>query len=294
MKFEYLRPNSIHEVLALLAEHNGETKIIAGGTDLIIKMRKQQLSPRYVINLGHVPGLDDVSYDVAGSLTIGAMTTIRTLEKSTEIARRHPIIAQAAGQLASMAIRNVATVGGNLCNASPSADMVPALICLSATAAISGPDGERTVRVEDFITGPGATVLRRGELLTGINVPAVPSNTGAVYLKHSIRGTTDLAVIGVGAVIRLEPQSAVCQDAAVVLGAVAPTPLRASKAAGVIKGTVITTAGIKKAGKAASAECQPISDVRASVSYRREMVKVFTRQAIREAAALAGNPVEAA
>ena len=291
MKFEYLEPATIEEAISLLIKYNGRAKVIAGGTDLVPKMRKGQIRPQYVINMGFIPGLDYINYDEKQGLRIGALTTIRALEKSTELRQRYPVIPQAAGQLASTAIRNIATIGGNLCNAAPSSDMAPALIGLSATARIAGPDGDRTVRLEDFFTRPGATVLKAGELLTEIQVPVLPPRTGATYIKHGIRGSTDLAIVGVAAVITLELQGEVCQDARVVLGAVAPTPIRAPKAEELLRGKVITRAEIEEAGQVASVECQPISDVRASAEYRCEMVKVFIRRAITEAVAAAGDPV---
>jgi len=289
MKFEYLEPSTIEEAISLLAKYNGKAKVIAGGTDLMVQMRKQQRRPQYVINIGFIPGLDYINYVENEELRIGSLTTIRALEKSTELKQRYPVIPQAAGQLASMAIRNIATLGGNLCNATPSADMAPALIGLSAAVKIVGPAGERMVLLEDFFTGPGNTILKTGELLMEIKVPLLPPRTGAIYLKHAIRGSTDLAIVGVAAVITLEPQSEACRDVKVVLGAVAPTPMRARNAEEILKNKVITQSDIEEAGRVASAECQPISDVRSSAEYRREMVQVFTKRAIKEAVEAAKN-----
>jgi len=287
MRFEYLEPTTMEEAVSLLTKYDGKAKVIAGGTDLIVQMRKRQIRPQYMINLGFITDLDYINYSEKEGLKIGALTTIRALEKSTELKQQYPVISQAAGQLASVAIRNVATVGGNLCNAAPSADMAPALIGLSATVEIVGPAGERVVLLEDFFTGPGNTVLKTGELLKEIQVPVLSPRTGATYLKHGIRGSIDLAIVGVAAVIRLEPRGEACQDIKVVLGAVAPTPMRARNAEEFLKGKVITQAEIDGAGRLASEECRPIPDVRASAEYRRQMVNVFTKRAISEAVAAA-------
>lgn len=281
MRFEYFEPRTVEEAISLLVKYEGKTKVIAGGTDLIVHMRRKQIRPEYVINLGFIPDLDYITFSEKGMLRIGALTTIRSLEKSLELRQRCPLISEAAGQLASIGIRSLATVGGNLCNAAPSADMAPGLIALSTMAKIVGPARERKVLLEDFFTGPGTTVLKTGELLKEIQVPLTLA--GGVYLKHGIRGSVDLAIVGVAAVVRLETRSEACKDIKLVLGAVAPTPMRVRKAEKVLKGKVITQTYIDEAARLASEECQPISDVRATAEYRREMVKVFAGHAIEKA-----------
>lgn len=287
MRFEYLEPASVEEAISLLMEYEGKAKVIVGGTDLMVQMRRRMVRPQYIIDIGFIPGLDYISHDGNGWQRIGALTTIRALEKSPEINRSHPVISRAASQLASVAIRNVATLGGNLCNAAPSADMAPALIGLSATAKLMGPTGERIVLLEDFFTGPGSTVLGRGELLTEIQVPLSPPDTGGAYLKHGIRESIDLAIVGVAAVITLEPANGVCQEVKIVLGAVAPTPMRARKAEEVLRNKVIDEQLINKCAETAAGEARPISDVRASQEYRKEMLRVFTRHAVTEALGIA-------
>lgn len=282
MDFEYLEPKSIEEAVSLLVKYRYKAKVLAGGTDLIVQMRKRVVKPQYVVNIGFISGLDSISYDDENSLHIGALATIRAIADSVEIEKNHLIIAQAASQLASVAIRNVATVGGNLCNASPSADMVPALVSLSATAKIVGPDGERTVLLEEFFTGLGSTKLENGELLTEVQVPLSPPHTGGVYIKHAIRKSIDLTIVGVAAVITLA-EAEICRNAKIVLGAVAPTAIRARQAEEVIKNKDINEKLVQECAEIAAGEIQPISDVRASAEYRKEMVKVFTRQAVKEA-----------
>jgi CO/xanthine dehydrogenase FAD-binding subunit len=290
MRFEYLEPTSIQEATSLLAKFDGKAKVIAGGTDLVVQMKRKLIRPQYIVNLAFIPGLEYINYDPKDGLKIGAMTTISALEKSSISQPGYSVISQAASKLGSMAIRNVATLGGNLCNAAPSAEMAPALIGLSAKAKIFGPKGERVVLLEDFFTGPGTTVLKTGELLTEIQVPVPSTHTEAVYLRHEIRGALDLAIVSVAAVIRLQPGDAVCQEAKVVLGAVAPTPLRAHRAEETIKGKTINEEFIEKVAQVAADEARPISDVRASADYRREMVKVYTKEVIRKVLDLAKSP----
>ena len=287
MRFEYLEPANIPEAIALLERYDGKAKIIAGGTDLLVQMRRRTIKPEYVINIGNIQGLDYIRYDENEELKIGALTTIRTLERSAEVQQRYPVIPQAASRMASVGVRNLATLGGNLCNAAPSADTAPALIALSARAKIVGPKGERVVLLEDFFTGPGSTILGKGEILTEIQVPVLQPRTGTTYLKHDIRGTLDLAIVGVAAAITLEPRRELCQEAKVVLGAVAPTPMRVRQAEEILKGKEIDDTLIEKSAQVASDESQPITDVRAPADYRSEMVKVFTRRAIKEALRLA-------
>lgn len=283
MKFEYIETTSVDEAVSLLGRYEGKAKLMAGGTDLIVQMRKRAIKPEYIIYIGKIKGLDYISYEDKKGLRLGALTTIRALEKSDEVHMRYAMISQVASQMASVGVRNIGTLGGNLCNASPSADMAPGLIGLSALAKIVGPGGNRQILLEKFFTGPGTTVLDKGELLVELEVPLISSRTGATYLKHGMRGNIDLAMVGVAAVITLEEDMDTVREARIVLGAVAPTPVRARQAEAVLKGKKITEEDIEEAGHMASKEARPITDVRAIAEYRREMVHVFTKHAIREA-----------
>lgn len=286
MGFHYIPPKSIKETLSMLSRYYGKTKVIAGGTDLLIQIKNKVTNPEYVVDITGIPELESVSYDENEGLRIGTLTTIRTLETSTEIHQRYPVISQAASQLGSVAIRNVATVGGNLCNASPSAEMAQALLALSARAKITGPSGERVVPLEDFFTGVGTTVLKPEELLVEIQVPPPLANTRARYHKHSTRGSIDLAIVNVAVVVTLEPGGKVCKDIRIALGAVAPTPMRARKAEEAMKGEQINEALINRTAQLASDEARPRpGSIRGSVEYKKEMVKVFTRRLIKEAMA---------
>ena len=281
--FEYFEPQTTAEAVSLLCKYGDRAKVLAGGTDLICICWEQRLEPEYVINIGYIPDLDYIRVDDKKGLVIGAATSIRTIEKSQLLRPKYAAIGEAAGQLAMIAIRNVATIGGNLCNAAPSADMSPPLLAMSATIKLVSGNGERVVPLEDFFTGPGATVMKTGELLVEIQVPAPPANSSGTYLKLGARGEggDSLAVVGVAVVITLGSANGNCEDTKIVLGAVAPTPIRARKAEEILRGKKLSQELIDKAAQAASDESSPITDVRGSAEYRREMLKVITGHAIK-------------
>lgn len=283
MRFEYLEPESIEETLTMLGKYKGKAKIIAGGTDLMVQMRYMQIRPEYVIDITRIPGMDYITFDNRQGLRLGALTTIRALETSLEIQDQYPIIAQAASQLGSVAIRNIATLGGNLCNALPSAETSQVLVALSARVRILGPSGERTLPLEDFFVGVGQTILQPDELLLEILVSRSAPYTSGVYIKHSPRGPIDLAIVNIAVLSTMDPAKDVCTDARIVLGAVAPTPLKAVKAENVLKGQKIDEALIDLAAQVASDEARPRKgSIRGSFEYKKEMVRVLTARAIRK------------
>ena len=281
MRFEYLVPETIEEAVSMLNKYGSKTRVIAGGTDLVSKLRSKAIVLDYVIDISSIPGLDYIRYDNRLGLSIGALTPIRTLETSSELQQKYPVISYAASQLGSVAIRNIGTVGGNLCNAVPSAEMAPPLIALSARAMIVGPDGERTVPLEDFFTGVCTTVLKPEEIMVEIQLPLSSPDTKAAYVKHAIRGTIDLAIVNIA--VALASEDAVCKDIKLVLGAVSPTPMRALKAEAVIKDNKLEESTIRETARTAAEESKPITDQRSSAEYRKEMVKVFTARLIRKA-----------
>lgn len=287
MRFEYLEPESIEETLTMLSRYYKKSKIIAGGTDLMLQIRNKAIKPEYVVDITRIPGLDYIAFDDQQGLRLGALTTIRALETSVELQRKVPIISQAASQLGSVAIRNVATVGGNLCNALPSAEISQALVALSAQVRIIGPGGERTVPLEGFFTGVGRSVLQPDELLLEIFVPPLDPHTSGIYIKHSPRGPIDLAIVNITVLITMEPDQKICRDAKIVLGAVSSTPLRARKAENVLKGNRVNGALIDRAAQVASDEAHPrLGSIRGSFEYKKEMVRVLTGRAIREVTVL--------
>ena len=283
MRFEYLEPEIIEEALTLLSQHQGKSKIIAGGTDLMLQMRNKAIRPGYVVDITRIPGLEYIAFDGQQGLRLGALTTIRALETSPELQRKYPIISQAASQLGSVAIRNVATVGGNLCNALPSAETSQAFVALSANVRVVNPSGERTVALEDFFTGVGKTVLKADEVLVEILVPEPAPHTSGIYIKHSPRGPIDLAIVNITVLMTMEPDQKVCRDAKIVLGAVSATPLRARMAENVLKGKRVDGALIDRAAQVASGEAHPRQgSIRGSFEYKKEMVRILTGRAIKE------------
>jgi carbon-monoxide dehydrogenase medium subunit len=281
-KFEYHEPKSLKDACSLLSRLQGKGVAIAGGTDLLVNMEEDKLKPDHLINLKAISdvNLQGIRYDENGGLVLGALTRIREIEKSDLIKEKFPILTQATHVMGTVQSRNLATVGGNLCNASPAADMAPPLICLGSKLRIVGTDGERSIMLEDFFKGPGQTVLRPGEIVTEIQVPPMLSYSKGVYFKHTIRRMLDLAIVGVGVVINWEPSTKVCKEVKIALGAVAPTPIRSKKSEEMIKGKKITESMIESAAEKAMEESKPIDDHRSSAEYRRHMVGILTKRGI--------------
>jgi CO/xanthine dehydrogenase FAD-binding subunit len=286
-KFGYVEAKTIEEACSLLSQYKGEARVIAGGTDLLVAMKMRQVTPNYVIDLRMIPDLDYIYFADGEGLRIGALATLCDIESLAVIRERFPVLADAASKIANPQIRNMGTIGGNLCNAAPSADMAPPLIGLGAEVKIKGLKGERVIPLEGFFVGPGESALQIGEILTEIRVPSPSPRTQALYLKLSARTAIDIAVVGVAAVVTLDSKGTRVTDVRIVLGAVAPTPIRAHQAEGIIKGGAIDEHVIERASQAAADEAKPISDVRGSAIYRKEMVKVLTKRAIRQLVAFA-------
>lgn len=283
MRFEhYHEPATVRECIELVSHYGPDGCLLAGGTNVVVKLRSRAVRPKAVINLGFVEGLKNLERKNDGSIEIGSMKTLREIEQSDALIDEFDVIRQGAGHVSSLQVRNVATLGGNSCNASPAADTVPSLIAMEAVARIIGPGGERLIPLEDFFEGPGITVLKTGELLIGFHVSSPPPLTGGSYKKYAIRGDVDLSIVGVAARLTLDNDHRV-QRARIVLGAVAPTPLRARKAEGSLVGRISDEKVIEEAAWAAAEEAKPISDQRATAQYRREMVRVWARDAIHEA-----------
>ncbi len=278
--FEYYAPKTLDEAIQLLVRHGEGAYPLAGGTDLVTKARYGHLRPRVIVNLKRIPGLNDIAPEEDGGLRLGALVTLAEIARSLLMGERYPLLAQTARKMGSVLIRNLATVGGNLCNAAPSADMAPPLIALGAEAVIVGPRGERRVRLEKFFHGPGQTELRHGELLTAIRLPPPRPRTRGVYLKHIYRQAMDIAIVGVAVLLQFDEQEAIAEDARIVLGAVAPTPLRVPEAESVLIGAPLTEDRRLEAARRAARAARPIDDTYSSAWYRREMVGVLTRRAL--------------
>jgi len=280
-RFEYLTPRTIDEALGFLAEHKGEVKILAGGTDLIPQLKGREIAaPRYVMDLKSVPGLDVIDYDDRSGLRIGALATINRIGESEHIKRHFPILGQAALMMASPQVRNMGTFAGNICSAVPSADSAPSLLALDARLSIRGPKGTRTMQLDGFFAGPRRTLLELDEMVTEIGVPCPPKGSRGVYLKLSPRHSMDLAVVGVAVVASVK--DGICTDVRIGLGAVAPTPVRARLAESMLAGKPVSRELIDEASRNAITQCSPIDDHRASQEYRCDMVYVMTRRALNE------------
>ena len=276
-RFEYFEPATLGEALALMARYQGRAQPLAGGTDLLVELKEQLRRADCVINIKKIPGIDGLSFDARNGLRIGALVTSREIEVSPILLQHYPSLVQAARELGSIQVRNRATIIGNVCRASPSADTLPPLIADGAQVVLHGARGERQVALEDFFTGPGKTVLEPDELVTEIRVPAPAPRTGKVYIKHGRRKAMELATVGVAVTLTENA------EVKIVLGAVAPTPIRAKRAEQILSGKKIDAAMIERAAQAAVEEARPISNVRASAEYRREMVRVLTRRALERA-----------
>jgi CO/xanthine dehydrogenase FAD-binding subunit len=289
-RFEYLSPKSIQEACALLAEHQGMARVMAGGTDLIVKMKHRLFFPRYVVGLKNIPDLNVILYQEEKGLTIGATALLSQVAEHPVIREKYPALAQAAQSTATVAIRNMGTVVGNLCNAAPSADNAPALLALNASIRVVGPNNERTFPLEQFFRGPGLTALDPEEIVREIQVPP-PRNDSAACFKHlSARSRVDISAVNVGVWVTVKDFS--IQDCRIFLGAVAPIPMRAVQTEEMIRGKKGSEDLFREAGIKASQECSPITDVRASAEYRRKLVAVLTHRALTEACETANQPLE--
>ena len=220
-RFEYFAPETVREAAEVLQAHP-RARVLAGGTDLLVQMKERARTPDTLVDVRRIPGVDELRFDRKTGLTIGAAVTMRQVELMPAAQSHYPGLADGARVVGSFQIRNLATIVGNICNAAPSADAAPGLIVHGAKVKIAGPNGRRTMLVENFMTGPGRTVLEVGEFVTGIQVPIPPPRTGSAYVRHTPRGAMDIAMVGVGAAVTLAPRTRACQDARIVLGAVAP------------------------------------------------------------------------
>ena len=272
--FEYFEPTTLAEASRLFAEEHAQ--LLAGGTDLVIGMKAYTETPQSVISLQKIQGLDTITSDSDGSITIGAMTKVRDVELSDDVQKHHTALAEGASEIGSIQIRNLATIGGNIAHASPAADTVAGLLVADARVDIASADGGRSVPINELFTGPGQTVLKPGEIITQFRLPSPAS--GSHYIKHKIREVMDLAFIGVASAVNVD--NGTITDARIGLAAVAPTPIRATEAEDLLKGKEIASELLEQAGEAAAAATSPISDLRCSAEHRKEMVNVFTRRTL--------------
>jgi carbon-monoxide dehydrogenase medium subunit len=267
-----------------LQSFKGDAKLLAGGTDILVKMKARALMPKCLINLKRLrsPDLSFINRNAKGEISIGCLTTLSSIEESALIKEHARFLSDTAEKMASHQVRNIGTLGGNLCNAAPSADTAPPLIAAGAKVRLIGPEGERSVRLEDFFLNPGQTVLREDEILGEVVIPPIPSGFRIMYLKFGPREAMEIATVGTA--VGLGMKNGCCESIRIILGAVAPRPLRATKAEGVLLGKEASEGLINEAARMAAGEATPISDVRGSADYRRAVVEALVRRAIRSAA----------
>ena len=286
MKFEkYFRPTTVQEALDLMKEYGTDCKVIAGGTDVVIRLRARTLRVQAIIDISAIPELKGITLS-KDKAVIGAAHDLRSLSLDPALLESEwEIVAECAGHVSSTQIRNLATLGGNNVDASPSADTTPALLISDAVVNVVGPNGARDIPIDEFFVGPGKTVLEQGELITSFTLPK--QEGAAAYHKHAIRGDTDISIVGVGVRIALD-ENGVVTMARVALGGVAPRSIRVKNVEELLVGTKLTDEDIEKAAELARDSITPITDHRATAEYRKEMVYVNVKNMIREAVAKIG------
>jgi len=277
--FDYTRPASLAEAVEALRERGEGAHPLGGGTDLLVQVKEGGRRPSALISLAGIPELTGIHLDASGELRVGARTTMQQVADDTTVQQRFSALADGASVVGSYQTRNMATIGGNVCNAAPSADTSPPLVVLGARAHIAGVNGEREQPVEEPWSGPGQTTLEAGEIVTAFIVPPAPAGVGSHYARHTPRKIMDIAVVGVGSYLEFDAEGVV-QAARIALGAVAPTVVRAPEAEQALVGHALTAELAAEAGRIAAAEARPISDVRGSASFRRYLVETMTRASV--------------
>src|ERR1043166_2592374 len=273
---DYFEPKTVSEALSLLAKFGEQAKVIAGGTDVMVDIKYKE-EPGCLVNIKKIPGLGSIQEN-GGSLRIGPLVTIHEMEMNNLVRDRLSVLWESCHQFASLQIRNTATIGGNICRASPSGETLAPLLVLDAKGKLTFSDGEKSEPFSSLFQGPGKTSLGTKGLLTEIDVPYPAQGSSGVYLKHAVRGAMDIAMVGVAVLITPDGGKSNLQDARIGLGAVAPTPIRTTKAEGMRRGKPLTAALVKEAASMAASESSPISDQRSSGEYRRWIVEALTRR----------------
>lgn len=286
---DYASPKTVAEATALLDGKGDRAKVLAGGTDLIVQVREYRRDVDVVVDVKRIPELTELSFDPKAGLRIGAATPCYRIYEDKPIAKAYPGLIDAAFLIGGIQIQSRASLGGNLCNASPAADSIPALIALQATCVIAGPKGTREIPVEQFCVSPGKNCLQRGEMLVTLKLPPPKPNTGAAYLRFIPRNEMDIAVVGAGVAVELDAAKAKCLAARIALAAVAPTPLLVPNAAAALVDSALTDSHIDNAASLAQAAATPINDMRADAEYRKHLVGVLVKRALKTALDRARN-----
>jgi len=290
--FEYFAPPSLNEALSLLDNARQKAKVLAGGTDLIAQMRTGFIQPAVIIDVKSIPELNRLEWSRDMTLHIGAAVPISRVVDFSFFQERFGILYQSCSLIGSTRIRNRATIGGNVCNAAPSADSAPALLCLGARAVVAQQKGTRVVPMGDIFRGPGKTSLAANELLVELQIPNSPAHSAGCYIRHTPREEMDIAVVSVAAFLVFASRDKTCQEARIALGAVAPTPIRVPTAEALLARKSLTKELITQVAEKVAELSSPISDIRSSAEYRRELVKVLTRRALRSACSTLSIQIE--
>ena len=281
MKYvDYERPTSLKSALSILSEKGDVTKVLAGGTDILVKLRGRREQPDVLMDSKEIPELNELAYDQNKGLTIGAAVPLYKLYDNADVKNNYPALVDSTTIIGGSPIQGRATVGGNLCNAAPSADAIPTLIVLGAKALISSADGTREINVDEFCTGPGSNVLKSNELLVSINVPAPKENSGAHYMRFIPRNEMDIAVVGIGTSVELNAEGDKFKNVNVALASVAPTPIFVREISEFLSGKEVNDENIEKAGQLAKEASSPISDMRGTAEYRQHLCSVLTKRSL--------------
>jgi len=277
-RFDYLEPETISESCALLAKYGGKAKVLAGGTDLLVSMKRKKQSPTYLINLKSIPGLDYIRYSAKGGLRLGALARLWSIASSPIINDKFRLLATAANKIGTPQVRNMGTIGGNVCNAGPSQDSIPALLVLDARLKLVSQQAKRIVPVDQFFIGPFQTALSDSEILTEIEIPAPRPRSEGCYHWLTKKTEVDETLVGVAVLITPDSTGNICEDIKIGLCSVAPTPIRAKRAEVVMRGRAIESSAIEEAAQVAAEETTP----RSRADYRRQMTAVLVKRAVNE------------
>jgi CO/xanthine dehydrogenase FAD-binding subunit len=278
----YAKASSVDEAIDLLNKGGVTARVLAGGTDIIVQARERRREVRLFVDIKSIPETQELKYDADGGLTVGAATPCYRIYNDENVKRLYPALIEAASVIGGVAIQGRASLGGNLCNSGPAADSVPAMIVLDGKATIAGPNGRRSVAIEDFNTGPGRNILEPGEFVVSLNFPSPAPNSGAAWQRFIPRNEMDIAVVNAGSYVRFDGNNV--SAAKIAIGAVGPTVLMVPDAAAAIVGKPLTDETIKAAGEAAKNTARPIDDMRGTIKQRKHLSAVLVERTLREAA----------
>lgn len=280
---DYISPTSIKEAIDIMAREGDRARFLAGGTDILVQLRAARRQPDILVDVKSIPELNQLSYTPSEGLTLGAAVPCYKIYDDAAVVSAYPALIDCTLIIGGIQIQGRASVGGNVCNAAPSADAIPALIALGATLEIVSPQGHRQVAIEDFCTGPGENVMRPDEMMVSLHLPPPPRNFGSRYVRFIPRNEMDIAVVGAGVSVELSDDKSTIKSARISLASVAPTPLFVKEAGDALAGQPITEENIRKASNLAQKAARPITDMRGTIDYRIHLCEVLTRRALNTA-----------